>query len=193
VRVAFKEWAVVVDALSRGDQIIVLRRGGISEDPGGFTIEHERFLLYPTLFHQQRELVQRGAQDRYDLIAPRLSPSQVSIECMVEMADWKPITSAAAALALRNQHVWRDEVIMERLERAGEGSLYAMAVRVFRLPLPVVLPIQPHYGGCRSWVELDVDVDVRGAQPVLGDRDFAAKLQQFEEILVRPETQTTHV
>ena len=175
MRVAFKEWAVVVDALSRGDQIIVLRRGGISEDPGGFTVEHERFLLYPTLFHQQRELVHRGAQDRYDLIAPRLSPSQVSIECMAEMADWKPITSAAAALALRNQHVWPDEVILERLERAVEGSLYAMAVRVFRLPLPVVLPIQPHYGGCRSWVTLPDPPESLTMRPVLSDREHAAR------------------
>lgn len=189
---AFKEWAVVVDALARGDQIIVLRRGGISEDPGGFTIGHDRFLLFPTLFHQQRELVHRAAQERYDVIAPKLSPSHVTIECLAQIVDWKRIANVGAALALRDQHIWRDEVIQERLERAGRGSLYAMAVRVFRLQLPVDLPIEPHYGGCRSWIELDVEVAVQGAQPVLGDLQFGEKLEQFEQALAAPETQTTH-
>ena len=36
MRIAFKEWAMVVDALGRGEQIIILRKGGISEGRGGF-------------------------------------------------------------------------------------------------------------------------------------------------------------
>ncbi len=39
MRIAFKEWAVIVDALGRGDQILILRKGGISEGRGGFQIE----------------------------------------------------------------------------------------------------------------------------------------------------------
>ena len=50
---ALKEWAIVVDALIRGEQIIVLRKGGISEGPGGFKVDQPEFLLFPTLFHQQ--------------------------------------------------------------------------------------------------------------------------------------------
>ena len=57
MRTAFKEWAIVVDALGRGEQILILRKGGIAEGRGGFKPEHERFLLFPTLFHQQRESV----------------------------------------------------------------------------------------------------------------------------------------
>ena len=34
MRTAFKEWAIVVDALGRGEQIIILRKGGISEGRG---------------------------------------------------------------------------------------------------------------------------------------------------------------
>ncbi len=30
MRIAFKEWMIVVDALGRGEQIIILRKGGIS-------------------------------------------------------------------------------------------------------------------------------------------------------------------
>src|SRR5512138_2779668 len=54
MRTAFKEWAIVVDALGRGEQILILRKGGIAEGRGGFRPEHTRFLLFPTAFHEQR-------------------------------------------------------------------------------------------------------------------------------------------
>src|SRR6185436_3570605 len=111
---AFKEWAVVVDALGRGEQIIILRKGGISEGRGGFQIEHNRFLLFPTLFHQQRESVLPAAQLRYDALTHRLSPSSVHLEFFAEVVDWKLLESLDAALRLRGQHVWRDVGIRER-------------------------------------------------------------------------------
>lgn len=183
MRIAFKEWAVVVDALARGDQILILRKGGISEAPGGFQLEHDRFLLFPTLFHQQRESVIPAAQARYDVLAPKLSPSIVRFECLAEVVIWKLIENFDAALRLRDQHIWRDEVVREKFETGKSRSVYAMAVRVFRLPLPVELPMAPHYGGCKSWVELDTIVSRDGAQPVLTDREFGAKLERLEQAL----------
>src|SRR5262245_4553049 len=105
MRIAFKEWAVVVDALGRGDQILVLRKGGISEGRGGFQIEHNRFLLFPTLFHQQRQSVQPSAQARYDELAPNLSLDRVRLEFFAEVVDWKLIESFEAAQRLRGQHI----------------------------------------------------------------------------------------
>ncbi|HKS37709.1 MAG TPA: DUF1802 family protein, partial [Verrucomicrobiae bacterium] len=55
-----------MDALGRGEQIIILRKGGITERRGGFKPEHAEFLLFPTLFHQQRDSVVPDAQVRYD-------------------------------------------------------------------------------------------------------------------------------
>src|ERR1043166_4953667 len=49
---ALKEWSNVIDALGRGDQVILIRKGGIA-DPK-FGVEAERFYLYPTFFHQQQ-------------------------------------------------------------------------------------------------------------------------------------------
>ena len=46
--IAFKEWAVAVDALTNGNQIMLVRKGGISEDSKHFTVIHDKFLLYPT-------------------------------------------------------------------------------------------------------------------------------------------------
>ena len=170
---------MVVDALGRGDQIIILRKGGIGEGRSGFEVEHTRFFLFPTLFHQQRESVQPAAQIRYDALAPKLSPDFVHLEFFAEVADWKFLDSFEAASRLRGQHIWREEVIRERFDWGKSKSIYAMAVRVFRLPLAVDLPMRADYGGCKSWVELDTIVSTEGAQPVLTDREFDEKLQCF--------------
>src|SRR5438034_8244380 len=50
--IAFKEWAVVVDALGRGEQILILRKGGIREQRGEFHVDHNAFWLFPTQYHE---------------------------------------------------------------------------------------------------------------------------------------------
>jgi hypothetical protein len=189
VRVGFKEWAVVVDALGQGDQILIFRKGGISEGSSGFQVEHDRFVLFPTLFHQQRDLVIPSAQARYDVLASKLSASTVKIEFCATVVDWKRIDSLETALQLRGQHIWRDEVVSERFER-GSRTVYAMALRVYRLPLSAEVPMMPHYGGCKSWVELDTPILVSGAEPVLSEEDFKTRFRDFENVLgpARPVT-----
>ncbi len=179
MQIAFKEWAVIVDALGSGEQIIILRKGGISEGLGGFQIEHERFLLFPTLFHQQRESVLSAAQRRYDVIAPGLTADTLRLEYFAEVVDWKFINSLADAQRLDGQHVWREEVIRERFDWGKTKSIYAMAVRVFRLPHAVELPMRPEYGGCKSWIDLGEAVATSGAQPVLEEAAFQEKLRKF--------------
>ena len=179
MRIAFKEWAVVVDALGRGDQIVLLRKGGINEGRSGFQVEHDRFFLFPTLFHQQRDLVIPAAQARYELLSQKSPPGTVRIEFLAEVVEWRRVESLEAALRLRGRHIWREDVIRERFEFGRSKSLYAMAVRVFRLQLPVDLPMLEHYAGCKSWVELDAAIPTGNALPVLTDREFAQKLEKF--------------
>ena len=52
--IAFKEWAVTVRALAEGEQLVTLRKGGIREPAKHFSLDHERFFLYPTFDHQRR-------------------------------------------------------------------------------------------------------------------------------------------
>ena len=184
MRMAFKEWAVIVDALGRGEQIIILRKGGISEGRGGFQVDHPEFLLFPTLFHQQRESVLPHAQQRYDAIAPQLPTSeQQRIEFFARVAEWRRVDALADAERLRGQHIWGNEVIADRFEWGRAKNIFAIAVRVLRLPTAIELSMAPSYGGCKSWIELERDVDVREATPVLDDKAFAAKVAQFTSAL----------
>ena len=187
MRAAFKEWAVVVDALGRGIQTVILRKGGISEGPGGFQVAHNRFLLFPTLFHQQRDSVIESAQARYDELAPGFPPpDRVRLEYFAEIAAAWKLRSPGEAEGLRGQHVWRDEIIAGRFVWGGEKTIFALAVRVFQLPQALELPLLPAYGGCRSWIEMESDVRIAGARPVLTEAAFANALANLESALPGP-------
>ena len=45
---AFKEWAIVCEALGSGRQSILIRKGGVAEGRSGFAYEHSEFFLFPT-------------------------------------------------------------------------------------------------------------------------------------------------
>lgn len=183
MRTAFKEWAIVVDALGRGEQIVILRKGGIHEGRGGFQLEYPRFWLFPTLFHQQRESVVLAAQARFDEISPQFPPAdRVRIEFLAQVVEWRRMDTLDQAQALRGQHIWRDEVIAERFQWGRSKNIFALAVRVFRLPQAADLPVLASYGGCKSWVELDGDLPAKEAVAVLTETAFGEKLAQFRNL-----------
>jgi hypothetical protein len=181
---AFKEWAVIVDALMRGRQIIILRKGGLIEGPKGFEVAHPEFLLFPTLFHQQRESVLPEAQERFDVISRQWpGPESVRVECFARVEAWRRIESLGQARALHGLHVWRENVIEERFDWGREKRIHAIAARIFRLAEPIDLPMLESYGGCKSWIELATDVPTTGARAVLDDAAFSAQLLLFQKAL----------
>lgn len=186
MRTAFKEWAVVVDALSRGEQILILRKGGIAEGKGGFQAQHERFLFYPTNYHNQHDSVVESAQHRLREITAVPPPDQVRIEFGAEVVDVRRLDSLADAERLRGQHIWRDDVIANRFDWGYDKGIHALALRIFRVAQPRALPIVPAYAGCKSWIELEVDFDLSSAVPVLNQAAFNARLSAFRAALAAP-------
>ena len=100
-----------------------------------------------------------------------------------EVIAWKRLDSLAMAERLRGQHVWRDEVIAERFDWGKSKTIFALAMKIFHLPQTVELPLLSGYGGCKSWVELEPDLAIEAAQPVLPDAVLADKLTAFHGAL----------
>src|SRR5438128_9766055 len=106
MRIAFKEWAIVVDSLGTGRQIVILRKGGISEGRRGFQVEHAEFLLYPTRVHQDRESVVPSSQDRFDqavAAAGTEDPTQVRFEYFAHVISWRKLETLEQVERLRGQ------------------------------------------------------------------------------------------
>lgn len=183
MQTAFKEWAVIVEALGQGEQILILRKGGIAEGRGGFRAEHERFWLFPTRFHQQAEGVVPDSAARFGLMT--FPPENVlRIQYAAEVVEARRLESLAAAERLAGQHIWRADVIAERFDWGRDQGIYAMAVRVRQLVVTMDLPMLEEYGGCKSWIELEPAMDFTSTKPVLEVAVFEQKLAEFREALV---------
>lgn len=165
---AFKEWAVICRALARGRQDVILRKGGIDEPGGGFTVEHREFLLLPTFLHQSPESIRPEDRDLLvDIDADRPPAGSVVFRHRVLVGETFDVRSFHELARFRDRHVWSDAVVAERFHRWQE-RLHVLAVQVFPLPTAVTLPWRESYGGCRSWV--DVGESVTGIQTPMPDR-----------------------
>jgi len=181
---AFKEWAIVVDALGCGEQIFILRKGGIHEGRGGFKMEHSVFALFPTLFHQQRSSVVERWQKRFDQLAAGFPPEgSVVINYFARVVETEQLRNFSDVQHLNGQHIWKEEVLRDRFEWGKEQSIYAIVVRVFRLEMALELPLIPEYEGCKSWVELTHEVALTSAAPVLKEAAFDEKLAVFRNAI----------
>jgi len=179
--VAFKEWAVIAGLLGAGEQILILRKGGIHEKRGGFEVEHRGFYLFPTLFHQQRESVVPAVRTRCDEFLSKYSdPGSVSIEHWIEVAESRWVTEWPRIGKLAPFHAWTDAIIRDRFGWGKDEGIFVIAARVFRLAAPRVVPVLKEYGGCKSWIDVEASAfpPLEGKRPVLGDAQFANQLRE---------------
>ena len=184
MKIAFKEWAVVIDALGRGEQIIILRKGGIHEGRGGFQMDQSEFWLFSTLFHQQSESVIANAAKRFKSLAANFPPDDtLQLKYFATVSDWRKLEHEETALKLKGQHVWKDSVIRDRFSWGREEGIFALAVRVHQLTHPINLPMRKEYGGCKSWIELTEEPVSKTSQPVLDETTFNSKLNSFRQAL----------
>ena len=154
--VAFKEWQLVADAIAGGEQTVLLRKGGISEGKAGFQWLHERFFLFPSLFHEQAEQVTLAADGSLRTFQPRtgLAGDDIVFSVYVETIEMGRITDWDEVLRLAPYHIWREEIVRERFEWGDEPGLAWAVVRAWELPDPWILKDRATFGGCRSWFGL---------------------------------------
>ena len=188
--IAFKEWALVCEALGNGDQCVILRKGGIAEGVRGFGFEHEEFYLFPTWFHGQVEKIRRE-----EVLLPEQPPDEVALSFAVTVEWSGRVTDKDAVLRLEALHVLDASVIEERFEYGSSGSdngigkaphggrgIHIAFVRVYRLEPPLRLPMQKSFGGCRSWVELP-EVELGVMVSVLSDEEHGRRKELFARLL----------
>lgn len=170
--VALKEWAVVCQALRSGRQTLLLRKGGLSERRGEFSVERDAFWLYPTLLHQARDRIVEDAVGLFgDYAAPRQGEIRLDlfavVHSCVRIEDLKPLER------LTGMHIWSDAVVRERFQYKRPG-IHVMLVRTYLRQPAHELIESPTYGGCTSWVDLEPALEADRMTPVLDNASFEA-------------------
>jgi hypothetical protein len=178
--IAFKEWTLICDALGRGAQSIILRKGGIAEGRAGFRFQHGEFLLFPTLFHEQVKKLRLPGDA--PLPAPRTDGQiEVRLRAHVEWTD--DVTDWEKVRALAPYHLWQESEIEKRFRQDEKAMVSLAFVRVFRLAEPFVFPDSPRFGGCRSWVEVpDLPPDAAWI-PVIDEAMHRAREKEIRAVI----------
>lgn len=171
--VALKEWAVTIDALDRGMQVILLRKGGIHEEGRAFNLLHQKFLLFPTFDHQGAELLKSGIRSQlYADVDNPYPDKDVLFSHWAEVIDTITVADQSKLDRISPYHIWADNYAEKRLNWKPRHPLYLFVIRVYRLEEPQSLAYSQEYAGCRSWVNLTTDVALGRLSPVLTDNQF---------------------
>jgi hypothetical protein len=186
VNTALKEWAVVIEALARGRQHFLLRKGGIAEGKRGFEIQHTEFLLYPTWEHQQRDSIRDEFGDLFERTRPRAA-DVVRFHYLARVTD---VLHAPRRLEdmrrLDAEHIWAGPYLEKRYGYRPDLPLFVVILRLYGLATEQEIPENRRYAGCRSWVSLEQEIDTAGVAPVEPDAAFkVARKSLMEKLLTQ--------
>ncbi len=181
--IGLKEWAVTSGALGRGEQIFMLRKGGIREDGRHFKVEHEQFLLYPGLFHEGELLLKPENRELLAETTDADFSKEISFSVYCEIVETIEISEEIQVRALDAFHIWSKEFPVKRFSWKPRHPLKLMIVRAYRLETPATVAVTSDYAGCKSWVELNEEIDLTNLTPALTDTEFEAQLSKIHEAL----------
>lgn len=181
---ALKEWALAIKALEAGEQVLLLRKGGLVEGSGRFVLEAERFILYPTHYHQEPNIVRPGFEHLIQAsISERPADGFLRIGLFADVAEIIPVTDRGAVQAVEKYHIWSSDYMEDRFDWKPESPLFLLLLRVYRFARVHDLALAPSYGGCTSWVDLNEPLSVEGSVPVLNDSSFQMQVDLIHRSL----------
>jgi hypothetical protein len=178
MHIAFKEWAVVCEALGTGLQSVIIRKGGIAEGKAGFAFRHDEFLLFPTWFHEQLEKTTLPP----DTAVPLEPGEEMELRYMANV-EWSGVLTDWARIArLREFHVLHESVVEERYRYSEAPGVHVAFVRVYRLEPPLRLKNEKKFGGCRSWIDLP-EIEGRILVSVISDEEHSRRKKLLHQLL----------
>ena len=150
-QMALKEWAITCESIGRGEQILLLRKGGIHEDGKDFRVIHREFLLYPTFEHQKSELLRPEHQPTLEALLERpREDQQITFAHFAKAEEVLEVEGQGIVDHLAPHYIWTTDYAQSRLRWKPMLPLSVMLLRAYRLETPVTVPWIPEYSGCTS-------------------------------------------
>lgn len=183
--IGLRDWAVTIEALGNGTQIMLMRKGGIHEETRHFAVESNDFFLFPAYEHQKAELLKEAYQANIVATVKEWSPDQktVSIRYYATLHEDIELLDEEKVKALYPFHIWTNEFAEERLKWKKKLPLHLLLLRVYRLDEIVEIPMEVEYGGCKSWLSLPSSLKGLKGKPVLTEEQFSSKVAEIKQKL----------
>jgi len=101
---------------------------------------------------------------------------------VAEVVESFPLTDREELPALAARTVMTAAELDARYSWKPEQALHVLVVRGFRVP-EVDLEVLPKYGGCRSWVNLEPELEPAALESCTDSDRLAAELEAVREIV----------
>lgn len=156
----------------------MLRKGGIAEPEGEFSVQDHGFWLFPTRFHGDPEKLNARGRKLYEE-HPKQSeetadtaPAEVSLDLFCELDQAIHLSRWWQVYQLAQYQTLSLETLEERFYYRRPG-IYLLTFRAYREPATKV-SVSPEMEGCRSWLQLPSEMPAPTfEQEVLTDDQFA--------------------
>ncbi|HJR85613.1 MAG TPA: DUF1802 family protein [Nitrososphaeraceae archaeon] len=195
---ALKEWSIICKALEDGNQTILLRKGGILEYKDGFEISQKSFLLFPTLEHQATEYLQSKYLQTYELLLEGNKSQDIqnrtnSLRIVARIEAVQEFQNHEILPKLEKYHIWNEKYVNMRMNYNPNKPMNSLLLRIYKLPQPISIDINPEWAGCKSWINIDmaekygnqfgsISEMIDQSEPVLKDKEFQKIYENFMEI-----------
>ena len=195
MKYALKEWNTTVESLGKGQVVAIWRKGGIDDKPNvkepyeSFKIEQNQFILYPTFTHQSTNKVKDEFLYLFDLSSGPNKDNQVKIKYWAELVEVISVETIDELLSISSQLVNNDEHLVYSWNLYPNHKGKVLILRVYSLVDPILITNSHKYSGCKSWIELKIDIPKSGSKPILPFKEFSRKVRLIKALL--EQTQTT--
>jgi hypothetical protein len=188
MKIALKEWAPAVKALSNGDQTVLLRKGGI-KDPT-FKTKAPQFWLFPSTWHTDASLLKPEYQTKYqaDCELDYKGRKYLEFDCVAEVTGQFKTSDPNILTALDPLHIYGPDFLKARLRWKPTQPLTVLELRAYTLVKPLVVTAREEFWGCFSWIDFEDGGDSfkemmnQGYMaPALDDDSFAEKQRVCRE------------
>lgn len=182
--VALKEWATVLEAMARGEQLVLIRKGGLIEPGSGFEILSPSFVFYPTFEHQAVSYLREPYRGYFEEASrKRAAEGQVAFALFGQVVYSMQSEDPQVVKRLEPFHIYNDVFLSQRLKWQPQQPLMIIIVRAFKLSSPKTVAVSPEYAGCKSWVQLNAPVALGLLEPVVDDAVFEQRRRKIEAVL----------
>ncbi len=181
---ALKEWATVLEATARGEQFVLIRKGGLIEPGSGFEVISPSFVFYPTFEHQAVKYLRGPYQGYFEAASHTRAPEgKVTFEIFGQAVHSLQSMDGSIIERLSPFHIYNDDFFTQRLKWQPNQPLAIVIIRAFKITPPVTIDVAAQYAGCKSWVELEESVSLGQLTPIVDDAAFAKKRREIEVLL----------
>ncbi len=179
MNVALKEWDAQIQILESGQTTLLIRKGGIVEQRGEFTLEHTKFWFYPTFLHQNHGELRN---EFHGLLRENPQVGKVELRSYAEVIATYKLEDLPTIRQLETSNALNADALERKYHYRNKPYVHALLLRVYTTQ-PTILLETPEYAGCVSWVNFEQNIMPINPQPALPETVFLEQQKKLEAIL----------